>query len=401
MIIRETMETPVSHTCDVLVAGGGVAGIAAALAAARSGKKVTLIERGFMLGGLATAGLVTIYLPLCDGYGRQVSFGLAEELLRLSIAVEAPHTRGYDNWIANDDPARRTEHDRRFEVDFNPSLFAISAEKLLLKHGVRILYGVYAVAAIREGNRISAVIVESKSGRQAITAGSYVDATGDFDLGHFAGCPEKTFRQGNVLAAWYYAFGSRGVDLHMLGYADVPDEEKTDEERAAGGVVRYTGLDAGEISDFMIRAHEAEMADILRRRENDPTVVPVTIPTMPQLRMTRHIVGVTELSSADVHRPFADSIGMVSDWRKRGPVYEVPFSSLWSEAVVNLAAAGRCTSVTEGMWDIMRVIPCCAVTGEAAGVAAAMTDDFSALDVTELQAELRRRGVVLHESDLT
>ena len=81
--VSETLATPISYSTDVLVAGGGIAGIAAALAAARSGVNVTLLERGFMLGGLATAGLVTIYLPLCDGMGTQVSFGLAEELLLL------------------------------------------------------------------------------------------------------------------------------------------------------------------------------------------------------------------------------------------------------------------------------------------------------------------------------
>ena len=69
---------------DVAVCGGGIAGISAALAAAREGKKVILFEKQFMLGGLGTAGLVTIYLPLCDGYGHQVSFGIAEELLKLS-----------------------------------------------------------------------------------------------------------------------------------------------------------------------------------------------------------------------------------------------------------------------------------------------------------------------------
>lgn len=75
----ETNTIKTAYECDVLVAGGGVAGIAAALAAARGGAKVILLEKAFMLGGLATAGLVTIYLPLCDGMGRQVSFGLAEE----------------------------------------------------------------------------------------------------------------------------------------------------------------------------------------------------------------------------------------------------------------------------------------------------------------------------------
>ena len=84
-MIRESMETPRNYECDVCVCGGGVAGIAAALSAARAGADVILLEKGFMLGGLATAGLVTIYLAICDGMGKQVCFGLAEELFMLSI----------------------------------------------------------------------------------------------------------------------------------------------------------------------------------------------------------------------------------------------------------------------------------------------------------------------------
>lgn len=82
---------------------------------------------------------------------------------------------------------------------------------------------------------------------------------------------------------------------------------------------------------------------------------------------------------------------------KRGPVYEVPFRTLYNAKIKNLICAGRCISVTETMWDIMRVIPCCAVTGQAAGTAAAMTDDFLALDVKILQKQLKANGVVLHE----
>ena len=86
MTLHEQLETPILETHSVIVAGGGIAGIAAALAAAREGADVLLIEREFLLGGLATLGLVTIYLPLCDGRGHQVSFGIAEELFRLSIS---------------------------------------------------------------------------------------------------------------------------------------------------------------------------------------------------------------------------------------------------------------------------------------------------------------------------
>jgi len=116
--------------------------------------------------------------------------------------------------------------------------------------------------------------------------------------------------------------------------------------------------------------------------------------------MTRKIVGEYELASDEMYKYFDDSIGMVSDWRRRGPVYEVPFRTLYSKTVKNLITAGRCTSVTDGMWDIMRVIPCCAVTGQAAGLAAAMTDDFGTLDVSTLQQHLRDEGVILHERDL-
>jgi hypothetical protein len=88
---------------------------------------------------------------------------------------------------------------------------------------------------------------------------------------------------------------------------------------------------------------------------------------------------------------------MISDWRKRGPVYEIPFSTLYSKGIKNLIVAGRCISVTDSMWDISRVIPACAVTGQAAGTAAALTDDVTELDIRELQETLIRAGVVLHE----
>ena len=129
-------------------------------------------------------------------------------------------------------------------------------------------------------------------------------------------------------------------------------------------------------------------------------MVPTSIATMPQLRMTRRIEGEYALDEREMHTEFADSIGMVSDWRKRGPIYEVPFRTLYSAKVKNLITAGRCTSVTDDMWDIMRVIPCCAVTGQAAGTAAAMTEDFSALDVRVLQQVLTENKVVLHLKDL-
>ncbi len=401
MIIQETLATKVYKECDVLVCGGGFAGISAALAAARMGRKTVLLEKEYLLGGLGTAGLITIYLPLCDGTGRQVSFGIAEELLRLSISMgwEAKYP---ENWLDSDDPSGRNENTKRFQVRYNAQLFAMLAEELLLKEGVEILYGTYAVSAARENDRIQAVIVENKSGRQAICAKSYVDATGDCDIAHFAGAPTANFKQGNILAAWYYFADETGYNLQQLGASDVPDSERAASKKQVKLLVdrRFTGLDGEEISQLVCLSHKATMADIQKKRLDNAKVMPVTLATIPQLRMTRKIVGEYELKEAERHTRFADSVGMVSNWKKRGPVYEVPFGTLYNKTVKNLIVAGRCTSVDETMWDVMRVIPCCAVTGQAAGTAAAMTDDFSTLEIEKLQDELQKQGVILHESEL-
>ena len=188
MVVHESLETKITATCDVLVCGGGFAGISAALAAARQGKKVILVEKEYMLGGLGTAGLVTVYLPLCDGCGQQVSFGIAEELLRLSVSMGAESThRPYpENWLNSHDPTKRTEKDPRFETQYNPQLFAILAEQLLLDAGVEILYGSYAVAVHKTADKIDTVIIENKSGRQGIGVYSVVDTTGDCDIALFA-----------------------------------------------------------------------------------------------------------------------------------------------------------------------------------------------------------------------
>jgi hypothetical protein len=399
MYIKETREIKVHKTYDVIVCGGGFGGISAALAAKRQGKSVLLLERQFMLGGLGTAGLITIYLPLCDGYGHQVSFGIVEELFRLSIS-EGYEDRYPENWL--DGVGTRTENDKRFLVQYNAQLFAILAEKLLLREGVDILYGSYAVDAKVSDGKITHIVVENKSGRLAYAVGSVVDATGDCDIAAFAGAPTKNFEQGNVLAGWYYCIGKQGYMLSQVGAADISDEEKKKTGKVYQGLIdrRFTGVDGDEVSEFVCLSHNATLDHLMKRREEDPARIPVTMATIPQLRMTRKIVGEYEMSHEEEHTYFEDSIGMVSNWRKRGPIYEVPFRTLYSSKIKNLICAGRCTSVNEALWDIMRVIPCCAVTGQAAGTAAAMTDDFTTLDVKTLQAQLVADGVVLHEKDI-
>ncbi|MBE6781685.1 MAG: FAD-dependent oxidoreductase [Ruminococcaceae bacterium] len=380
---------------DVAVCGGGVAGISAALAAAREGKKVILFEKQYMLGGLGTSGLIAIYLPLCDGLGHQVSFGIAEELLKLSITYGA-EGRYPENWL----DGNGCKSDKRFEAQYNPQLFAILTEKLLLENGVDILYGSYVVGVSTQNNRITELYVENKSGKTAYSAVSVVDATGDCDIAHFAGVPTAHFEQGNLLAAWYYYTDSSGYHLQMVGEADIPEEEKTGSTPKPLDERRFAGLDGKEISEQVCLSHQKTLKHWLEKRESDKEATLSTIATIPQIRMTRKIVGEYELSHTGMHTYFEDSIGMVSNWKKRGPVYEVPFRTLYNKKMKNLIVAGRCTSVNQTLWDIMRVIPCCAVTGQAAGTAAAMTDDFTTIDILKLQHKLQAVGVVLHEKDL-
>ena len=393
-VTEQAKQLEITDRCDVLVCGGGVAGISAALAAARGGAEVLLLEREWLLGGLATAGLVTVYLPLCDGYGRQVSFGIAEELLHLSIKHGAES--GENPWLCGGGDEEKAK--QRYVAQFNPNLFAFEAEKLLLESGVRLLYGTAVCGAVTDGGKITHIIIENKSGRSAIAAESVIDCTGDADICRLSGESTELFRQKNVLAGWYYSIQDGKYTSHIVGASDKPDIYKTPEElEKSKKIYRFGGVDAKELSEMMTRSHSETLEHFLQYGDGTKEKALATVTTIPQVRMTRRLAGRYTMHDTEMHREFADSVGMFSDWRKRGPVYELPFSTLTGEKIHNLLAAGRCISVTDEMWDITRVIPVCAVSGEAAGTAAAMCRDFSKIDIKELQKRLKKNGVVLHE----
>lgn len=387
----------VTDAYDVVVAGGGIAGIAAALSAAREGAKTLLIENQYMLGGLATAGLVAIYLPLCDGKGHQISYGICEELIRLSEKLGVSDKPVPAPW--NDpDATIEARAEKRFLNHYHPNAFAIQCEQLLLEAGVEILYGTKVCSTIKEQNKITHLILENKSGRTAIEVGSVVDATGDADVVHLSDTPEAIFTHGNNLPAWYYAASEGQLKLYMLGYSDVVDETGNYSTREKDPPVDryYSGLDGKENTEMVINSHKKLMEHFLAGGALSPTYSPVTISTIPQVRMTRRIIGETELGLDDDKKYFETSVGMFPNWRKRGPVYELPFESLYSAATPNLLCAGRCISVKDTMWDISRVIPVCAVSGEAAGLAAAMSQDMTTLKVSDLQQKLVERNIPLH-----
>jgi len=394
-ITEKEKKISVLDSCDVFVAGGGIAGVSAALAAARNGAKVILAEKQCILGGLATAGIITFYLPICDGNGKQVEYGIAEELLRLSIAYGADDL--YPKaWLEDGSMEERAKN--RFKTRFNPSVFALDMERILVEAGVKILYDTRICDVFVEDKSIKSIIVENKTGRCAYSVKSVVDATGDADIAKFAGAETSVYERQNVLAAWNYYHANGKVNLRLLGAADVTHGDMTKVDPLSD--MKFSGIDGEENSKMLILSHKKIMENFVENRSKDPEYALNIIPTMPQLRMTRCLIGDYKLDEADKHKEFEDSVGLISNWRKPGPIYEIPLRSLYSKDIKNLISAGRCISTTDEMWNITRVIPSCAVTGQAAGTAAAMSSDFRNMDIKTLQKKLRDANVRLHEKEL-
>lgn len=202
-------------------------------------------------------------------------------------------------------------------------------------------------------------------------------------------------------ASWYYTVKNGKYQLKELGFSDIPDSQKTPEQLAADRKSkRFAGLDGDELTELTLLSHRTLIEDFFKDGEDSPEHALASVAFIPQIRMTRRIAGIYTQDDTELHREYANSVGLFSDWRKCGPVYELPFSALYGSKISNLIAAGRCISVTDAMWDITRVIPVCAVSGQAAGTAAALTDDFSRTDLGRLQERLRNGGVVLHENEL-
>jgi hypothetical protein len=278
-------------------------------------------------------------------------------------------------------------------LEFNAASFAISMEELLLENSVSIFYDTRFCSVVMDGNRIEALIVENKGGRSAIRCNAVVDATGDADVCYVSG--EKTVSvDTNRRAGWFYSYDGNRIELHKLSdplYEPTPPESRT-----------YAGDDWRDVNALNIDARKFILERIheLRKTRGNDSIYPLLIPAIPQFRMTRRLEGQVTMDERHERYYFKDTIGMTGDWRKRGPIYYIPFRSLIGTKVKNLVAAGRCISAHGDVWDIMRVIPPCAVTGQAAGTAAALLcqenqGDFSCLNIERLQSVLIEQGTII------
>lgn len=370
---------------DVIVAGGGVAGVAAALAAAREGAKTLLLEKEYALGGLATLGLIVIYLPLDDGQGVQLSGGIAEELLKLSL-VDGPGEIPAV-WAAPHSVEERKG--TRYQVTYNAATFMINAEELLRREGVTIFYDARLASAAGANGKLTSVTVDTKRGLRTFTASAFVDATGDADLCYFAGEPMVDVDT-NRRTGWYYSYNGSKVQLHGLTdplYTDVPEGSRL-----------YSGTTLEDISEHMHDMRQMIAGHAQKQKElTGGEFYPFMIPAFHGFRMTRRLDAPVAFEQ-EKHRDlwFEDAIGMIGDWRAPQGRFSIPYASIRGQVHENIFAAGRCTSAEGLGWDLTRVIPSCAVTGEAAGVAAALcAKEGHAPETTHLQACLREKGVLL------
>lgn len=150
---------------------------------------------------------------------------------------------------------------------------------------------------------------------------------------------------------------------------------------------------------MMVQSHATLLQDYLKKGGVSSSHALAQIASIPQIRMTRRIEGTVVLDD-EPFKPYEDSVGLMTSWRRSGPVYEVPYGSLISKNIKNLSACGRCMSTTDTMWENSRVIPYCAVTGEAVGTAAAMFEDFHSADVKALQERLKKNGMKVKYEEL-
>ncbi|MBP3334147.1 MAG: FAD-dependent oxidoreductase [Clostridia bacterium] len=391
----------VKKSYDVIVCGGGVAGVAAAVTAANNGNSVLIIEKSNILGGLATLGLVNLFVPMCNGNGKQIIFGLCEKWVRLSAQY------GYDTIPAewkDGEPKEPTK--ARYVQRYSPYIFALQLTEEITSSGADILFDCIACDPVMEGNICKGVITESKSGTEFYACKMLIDVTGDCDVLRRGGVPtvagenfysyfgkmitlascKDAYEKGNIKFAFT---GISGGNINLYG-----DNQPAD-------LPKWSGLTVEEVTDYLVRNQHAMLENLKKTDRNSREVA--MLPLMPNFRTTCRIDGDYSLSVHDAYKHFDDSVCAINDFDHRNHLFEVPLRTLCRRDYPNMITAGRSASGKGYGWDLLRVIPPAILTGQAAGHAAcqAIREKVGVSDVNikTLQNTLEKDDVMIHFPD--
>ena len=389
-VFEPAREIPVFHETDVVVVGGGPAGFAAAVAAARNGAKVALIERYGSLGGLFTNGMVLVMLATCrrdESRWSLVTRGVCEEFMRRATKF------GSDFCTPETLPARH------WQPTVDPEAAKVLMDEMIAEAKVEMFFHSWGVDVIQDGSKVLGVVFESKEGRQAILARQVVDCSGDADM---------LFKAGGDYRQITHAIGfvSRWANMDRITGTDKRFPSRANEGNPSASWISNLGPKGNGLS-----VRELSAAEVYHRRRNWKHVAEMratpgfekvfTANTCSQIgpRATRLVDTEFVIGRKEIHEglDFTDTVGWFGH---DGPhaAFPVCYRQLLPKKVDNLLCAGRCLGTGDTI-DTFRLICPCFVTGEAAGTAAALAAKAGIrprdLDITALQKALRAHNVFI------
>ncbi len=409
--IREpARETPVVRDVDVVVVGGGPAGLCAAIAAARCGAQTVLVERFGYLGGTATASL----MACINGFRNQVEpdatqtvRGIAEEIV---LSLKEIDGLGKSPYPQKEYPTEPGQLSYSYAIDVEKFKYVVL--RMCVDAGVDLVLHTYCCDSIVEGNLVRGVIAENKSGRQALLGRVIVDATGDADVAARAGVPfwqtvaDEAPRLTDALM-YRIEFGTtRPPELHGCDFG-------TNAVVWGPGVPARDGTNADDLSRSEVETRLEVYNDLGRKQARYPELATARIIETPPLlgiRQTRFVEGEYKLTADDAieGRRFEDVVAISScpiihyyGYRRylEHEGYDVPYRCLVPREVEGLLVAGRCISSEQQPYESHRAMVPVMAIGQAAGMAAALSCEERVhprtLEVRTLQEALVAQGAEL------
>ncbi|MFA6545762.1 MAG: FAD-dependent oxidoreductase [Limisphaerales bacterium] len=392
-VIQPERPLAVFHETDVLVVGGGAAGWAAAVSAARAGAKTMLVERYGCFGGLWTGGIVLVVISTHateNGKMVQVVRGIGGELLDR-------HAK-FDNAIVN-------RGETKFNPTTDPEATMFLMDEMVQEAGVKTLFHSWATDVIMDAGGVRGVVFESKAGRQAILSKVVVDTTGDGDIFAAAGAEHEqrlhaiglVHRLGNVDRA-------DAAKLKTAGYKQLGSIEPLPSVRWVNLRGPSTnGLDINELTRLQFEHRRSIWERVQKMRKTPGGEQLFLLQTAPQLgvRTTRLLAGTHQLTFKESREPrkFPDAVAVGGAQNSRHAGWPIPYGVMVPKKLDGLLTAGRSICVDEKLVEDSRLIGACLTTGHAAGAAAALAvkDGCRPRDVSipKLQKLLRGQGAYL------